>query len=86
LLGNLDHRQSHAVLFDCVLLASGTLVQVLPGWTCPDGPLLYALCCCTAAVPPKISAFLDFLTAALADFDRDGVALVPVPRLAAGPS
>jgi hypothetical protein len=30
-------------------------------------------------VPPKISAFLDFLAAALADFDRDEVALVPVP-------
>jgi hypothetical protein len=39
-----------------------------------------------AAVPPRISAFLDFLAAALADFDRDGVALAPVPRLAVGPS
>ena len=75
-------------MFDPVLLASGALVRVLPGWTCPDGPLLYALYRRTAAVPPKISAFLDFLAAALADFDREGVALAPVRRLStgAGPS
>ena len=71
-------------MFDPVLLASGALVRVLPGWTCPDGPLLYALYRRTAAVPPKISAFLDFLGAALADFDREGVALSPIQRPAAG--
>jgi DNA-binding transcriptional LysR family regulator len=71
-------------MFDPVLLASGALVRVLPGWTCPDGPLLYALYRRTAAVPPKISAFVDFLAAALADFDREGVALSPIRRPAAG--
>jgi DNA-binding transcriptional LysR family regulator len=71
-------------MFDPVLLASGALARVLPGWTCPDGPLLYALYRRTAAVPPKIAAFLDFLAAALADFDREGVALAPIRRPAAG--
>ena len=58
-------------MFDPVLLASGALVRVLPGWTCPDGPPLHALYRRAMRLPSRIPAFLDFVTECLAAFDPE---------------
>ena len=58
-------------LFDPALLASGALVPLLPGWTCPPGPQLYALYRRTPRLPARIAAFLDFTAECLAVFDPE---------------
>lgn len=69
-------------MFDPGLLASGALCRVLPGWTCPGGPTLFALFRRAARPMPKVTAFLAFADAAVADFDPDGVTLTRVLRRA----
>jgi DNA-binding transcriptional LysR family regulator len=59
-------------MFDPGLLASGALRRVLPGWTCPGGPTLFALYRRTARPAPKVAAFLTFAAKAVADFDPKG--------------
>lgn len=62
-------------MFDPGLLASGALRRVLPGWTCPGGPTLYALYRRAPRPVPKVAAFLAFAAEAVADFDPEGVTL-----------
>jgi LysR family transcriptional regulator, regulator for bpeEF and oprC len=67
-------------MFDPGLLASDALRRVLPGWTCPGGPTLFALFRRTAHLVPKVAAFLAFAAAAVAEFDPEGVTLTPARR------
>ncbi|HYF06757.1 MAG TPA: LysR family transcriptional regulator [Acetobacteraceae bacterium] len=67
-------------LFDPGLLTSGALQRVLPGWTCPGGPALYALYRRTPRAVPKVTAFLAFAAQAVADFDPEGATLAPTRR------
>jgi DNA-binding transcriptional LysR family regulator len=67
-------------MFDPDLLASGALRRVLAGWTCPGGPVLVALYRRTSRPVPKVAVFLNFVTAAVADFDAEGVTIIPVRR------
>jgi DNA-binding transcriptional LysR family regulator len=67
-------------MFDPSLLASGALCRVLPGWTCPGGPILFTLYRRTTRPAPKVAAFLAFAAAAVADFDPEGVTLTPARR------
>ncbi len=64
-------------MFDPGLLALGLLRRVLPGWSCPGGPTLFALYRRTPHPAPKVAAFLAFAAAAVADFDPRGVTLTP---------
>jgi DNA-binding transcriptional LysR family regulator len=50
------------------LLRSGELIRILPGYELHDPPAVYALYASRAAVSPKISVFLDFLTKLAARF------------------
>jgi LysR family transcriptional regulator for bpeEF and oprC len=67
-------------MFDPSLLASGALRRVLPGWTCPGGPALFALYRRTPRPVPKVAAFIAFVAEAVAAFDPEGVTLAPVRR------
>jgi LysR family transcriptional regulator, regulator for bpeEF and oprC len=67
-------------MFDPGLLASGALRRVLPAWTCPGGPALFALYRRTPRLTPKVVAFLAFAARAVADFDPEGMTLAPARR------
>jgi DNA-binding transcriptional LysR family regulator len=67
-------------MFDPCLLASGALCRMLPGWTCPGGPILSALYRRTTRPAPKVAAFLGFAAAAVADFNPEAVTLPPPRR------
>lgn len=60
-------------MFDPRLIASGSLRRVLPDWTCPDGPALYAIYRRSGRVSRKIAAFRDFAVEAFADFDPEEI-------------
>jgi DNA-binding transcriptional LysR family regulator len=73
-------------MFHPALIASGALVHLFPGWTCPDGPPLHALYRRVPWPPARVAAFLDFVVEALAAFDPDGETLIPTRLRAAEPS
>ena len=56
-------------MFDPDLVTSGALVRLLPGWTCPPGPPVYALYRRASRPPARVAAFLDFVAEALVGFD-----------------
>lgn len=66
-------------MFDPGLIASGTLVRLLPEWGCPPGPPVYALYRRMPRLPARIGAFLDFVAEALADFDPAQEMLLRAP-------
>lgn len=56
-------------MFNPDLISSGRLVRLLPGWTLPPGPPLYALYRRAPRLPARVAAFLGFVAEALAEFD-----------------
>ena len=73
-------------MFDPALISSGQLVRLLPGWTCPPGPPVYALYRGMPRLPARIAAFLDFVAEALVDFDPAQEVLVRAPSVQVGQS
>lgn len=63
-------------MFDPRSIASGSLVQLLAEWRCPDGPPLYAIYRRSGRISRKIAAFRNFAVEALADFDPDEITTV----------
>src|SRR6266571_2809233 len=63
-------------MFDPALITSGRLRKVLNDWTYPNAPTLYAIYRKTARMPPKIAAFLQFVTEAFAAFDPEELTLI----------
>jgi DNA-binding transcriptional LysR family regulator len=63
-------------LFDPKLIKTGQLRRVLSDWNCPGGPTWSAFYRRTTRIPAKITAFLKFLTEALAEFDPEGLTMI----------
>ncbi|TCZ54569.1 LysR family transcriptional regulator [Roseicella aquatilis] len=62
------------------VIGSGALVRLLPGWSCPPGPPIYALYRRTPEPLPRIVVFLDFVAKALVEFDpRQEMMIRPPP-------
>ncbi|MCC6889432.1 MAG: LysR family transcriptional regulator [Hyphomicrobiales bacterium] len=62
-------------MFDPRLIRTGQLKRVLGDWKCPGGPPWCAFYRRTVRIPAKITAFLRFLTQALAEFDPEGLTM-----------
>lgn len=68
-------------MFDPSLIASGALMRLLPDWTCPPGPPVFALYRRRPRLPTRIDAFLEFVAEALVDFDPGQTVLVRTPSV-----
>ena len=62
--------------FDPGLIESGRLRRLLPDWECPGGFNVYALYRRSAALAPKIDAFVEFLRESFSLFDPAGLTLI----------
>jgi DNA-binding transcriptional LysR family regulator len=67
--------------FDPTLITAGHLRKVLADWTCLNAYNLYAIYRKTVRVPPKIAAFLQFVTEAFAAFDPEELTLIHNAKL-----
>jgi DNA-binding transcriptional LysR family regulator len=65
--------------FEPDLVASGRLVPVLTDWSCLGGFNVYAMFRKSSRMPPKVTAFLDFVADAFEAFDPDEVTLLHDP-------
>jgi LysR family transcriptional regulator, transcriptional activator for dmlA len=68
-------------MFNPALITSGRLRKVLADWTCLNSYSLYAIYRKTARTPPKIAAFLQFLTETFAAFDPEELTLIHSPNV-----
>jgi len=66
-------------MFDPELIAAGRLRRVLPDWECVGGPPVYAFYRKSVRMPPKITAFLQFVAESFIAFDREQVTLIHDP-------